>query len=278
MHPKVFATVVLVSCLLAAPTFADEGAAAPALGQSGPSLRTFTLKDGAMFGGEIVELVPNDHVTLKLATGELKRIEWADLAAAPASTWSSVAAPEQASPEAVPLTLRSSDPRVALFRDTGTDWTLVCNVPCETSLEPTARYRIAGRGISAPAPFRVAPSTRPLVVDVKAGSKGARIGGWITFGVGVAGAMTGVLLTATAPNSYDVAMPSEGRGATMTVDPGQTQRGVGIAMLIVGGITAVVGLASVSQGSTSLEGDTGALRHEASIAPRFEWIPGGFRF
>ena len=39
---------------------------------------TVWTKDGGIYRGEIVERVPNDHVTIKLATGETKRIAWKD--------------------------------------------------------------------------------------------------------------------------------------------------------------------------------------------------------
>src|SRR5688572_11205712 len=38
------------------------------------------LRDGSRFRGELVEEIPNDHLTIKLATGEVKRFAWADIA------------------------------------------------------------------------------------------------------------------------------------------------------------------------------------------------------
>src|SRR5678815_4389071 len=48
-----------------------------------------TLRDGSIVQGELVEKVPGDHITLKLATGEVRQIAWSDVA------------PEQASPPPV---------------------------------------------------------------------------------------------------------------------------------------------------------------------------------
>jgi hypothetical protein len=42
--------------------------------------QTVTLRDGTSLTGEVVEFVENDHVTLKLASGETRRIAWSDLA------------------------------------------------------------------------------------------------------------------------------------------------------------------------------------------------------
>jgi len=52
---------------LATPTFAlaDDDA-------SGVETRTVTLQSGAVYRGDLVELEPDDHVTLKLATGEVE--------------------------------------------------------------------------------------------------------------------------------------------------------------------------------------------------------------
>lgn len=58
-----------------------------ALGMSGPLLaaepeppveRTVTTADGAMYRGEVLEYVSGDHITLKLDTGEQRRISWND--------------------------------------------------------------------------------------------------------------------------------------------------------------------------------------------------------
>lgn len=47
---------------------------------SGPVERTVVTGDGAMYRGEVIEYVIGDHITLKLDTGELKRIPFADAA------------------------------------------------------------------------------------------------------------------------------------------------------------------------------------------------------
>ncbi len=39
-----------------------------------------TLTNGSMYQGELVEKVPGDHLPLRLATGEVKRFDWAQIA------------------------------------------------------------------------------------------------------------------------------------------------------------------------------------------------------
>ena len=43
-----------------------------------------TLRDDSVFVGELVEKVPGNHITIRLATGEVRRIEWAAIAEQPA--------------------------------------------------------------------------------------------------------------------------------------------------------------------------------------------------
>src|SRR5580704_5570203 len=64
----------LATSLLAGSARAD-GPASEALRDVGVA-----TKDGATYRGELVEKVPGDHVTLKLASGEIKRFAWTDVA------------------------------------------------------------------------------------------------------------------------------------------------------------------------------------------------------
>ena len=66
---------------------------------------TVRLRDGSTFQGELVEKVPGDRVTIRLATGEIKRFAWGDIVpeAAPAAT--APAAPKSKLQEMLPLLL-----------------------------------------------------------------------------------------------------------------------------------------------------------------------------
>ncbi len=254
--------------------------AAPALDPS--ATRTFTLADGSIYRGEIVELVPNDHVVLKLATGEIKRIAWSSLArpATPAVPDAPPAPPPEApAPNGVSFALRSVGRGVSLLRDAGDNWVLVCNAPCEAKLDPTQRYRVGGPGVSSSKSFRVPVGAPPLSIAVSPGDSAARIPGGIFLGLGLIAAVSGVVLVATAPSSYQVAGYY---GETDTVDPGAHQREAGIASAIAGGVVALLGIAFFVKASTSLSGDTAGLTYDASAKPsgpvRFAWTPTGFVF
>lgn len=46
-------------------------------------VRTIQLQNGTIYSGELVEWVPGDHVTLRLITGEIRRVPWTELALQP---------------------------------------------------------------------------------------------------------------------------------------------------------------------------------------------------
>src|SRR5580704_2020131 len=64
---RVAVAVAVVLCSRAATALADTG------------VETVVTKDGAEYRGDLVESVPGDHLTLKLATGDVKRFAWADV-------------------------------------------------------------------------------------------------------------------------------------------------------------------------------------------------------
>lgn len=61
---------------------AGDGRAQPAIqvgDVSDPGDRIVSLTDGSIFRGEVLEYVPRHHLTLRLATGQAHRIEWAQI-------------------------------------------------------------------------------------------------------------------------------------------------------------------------------------------------------
>src|ERR1700689_677802 len=74
MDRRAFVAVALAVASSARGALADGGAA-----ESFRDVGVVT-RDGATFRGELVEKVPGDHVTIKLASGEVKRFAWADVA------------------------------------------------------------------------------------------------------------------------------------------------------------------------------------------------------
>lgn len=103
MQRRVLALCGLLSWTVAS-AFVPVG---PAWAQSaqGPVERTVITKDGSMYRGEVLEYVISSHITLKLSSGESKRIAWDEIdqvsppkAKAPAATPSPSPAPPPSSP------------------------------------------------------------------------------------------------------------------------------------------------------------------------------------
>lgn len=89
---------LLAAALAVSFVFVAAARAEPVSGAA--ALERITLLDGSVYQGELVEKVVGDHVTLKLATGAVKRFDWRSLrgeAAAPEPL-----APEAATPPAAP--------------------------------------------------------------------------------------------------------------------------------------------------------------------------------
>ncbi|MBL9040801.1 MAG: hypothetical protein JNM83_04325 [Myxococcales bacterium] len=53
--------------------------AQPAKSDAGPVERSVITKDGSMYRGEVLEYAINSHITLRLSSGESKRIGWDDI-------------------------------------------------------------------------------------------------------------------------------------------------------------------------------------------------------
>jgi hypothetical protein len=71
-------TLVLCCSLLCGSFALGSGRAAAQSSASEPTERTVVTKDGAMYRGEVLEYVVGSHITLKLDSGESKRIVWDD--------------------------------------------------------------------------------------------------------------------------------------------------------------------------------------------------------
>lgn len=128
------------------------------------------LTNGAILRGQIVELAPQQHVTLQLATGELRTIPWADIArstfvspaaapptAAPSASPPPPAPTPTAAPDAVHLELRGDRSDLwleARRRFTDDPWTIACRAPCARAVQVSdLSLRIAGPGIRPSNPF-----------------------------------------------------------------------------------------------------------------------------
>ncbi len=211
--------------------------------------RTARLRDGTLLRGEVVEEVPDDHVVIKLPTGEVRRIEWADLV----ELTGGAAAPALPRPVGPRITIHSNVPNVGLYglMPELTTWQnrwgvlrsgyalgleRVCTAPCGKEVAP-GDYFIGGDGIRSSATFTLPPGG-PVQLDVTArawaGPAGAGAG--LTAVGGVAAAVGAVLLIVgakkdVAPLGNPWFTNEAGRSFTIA---GGAVLGSGVAMLIPG--------------------------------------------
>src|ERR1700722_2446765 len=215
MDRRAFVAVALAVALSARGALA-EGGATETFRDVGVATR-----DGATFRGELVEKVPGDHVTIKLASGEVKRFAWADVADVAVQTPSPPAKDKDKDDDARPPQMRlvvdGEEGTVLERRQNASEgWTLSippgyqrvetweasCVAPCTTVVDAASVYRVNGSGISTSRNFNLpqGESTlhlhlvgRPVVVH-SAGFL-LMVAGGIVGLVGVAGLASSPALT-----------------------------------------------------------------------------------
>jgi len=174
---------------------------------------TVRLADGSVFAGELVEKVPNDHVTIKLATGEVRRFAWSAIVA-PSAPLAMAAA---AQPQVVVQQLPPLAPRTANVRfvsnSKGTllmrvdsipnlqGWAQtrespVCYAPCTAAVDANATYYVQGYNISPSARFAIPEGSSN--VSVRTGSEALTVAGVSLASLGSMSVITGAIATPIA--------------------------------------------------------------------------------
>jgi hypothetical protein len=233
--------------------------------------RIVRLHDGSIYRGELVELVVGDHITLKLATGEVKRFEWntvrasEDAVAAPAPPPAPAPAPAAYGEPRAP----APDAEYSVFVEFHADvagaglyrvgdasdpnaWELVCTAPCRAEVDRRLQYGVWGSNISASSPFGMPTGTSSISLDANVARRSSRIAGWVTFGVGGGVALAGLLVIAVAEGTKsldDHACYGSGYNTTYSSscsshadDSYDMMRTTGIVMGVGGLAAAVLGL------------------------------------
>ncbi|MFO0675164.1 MAG: hypothetical protein U0169_01420 [Polyangiaceae bacterium] len=226
-------------------------AATPAVSTSGDD--TVYTKDGGVVRGAIVEMIANDHVTLRLSSGKTERISWANVERIerPASAASAVVVPVPTvvGPVPVPATVPASSIRIHVESDSDADvvleqrdaarrtWVPRCHAPCDADVDRAGEYRIGG-GVRGSRSFRLPPGTEGANVIVNPASTGAFVGGIVLAGAGVVTTSVGLYLVLDAAYRYNVTAlygtvtRSSVSGGDTT--PGWIVTGVGLAATAVG--------------------------------------------
>lgn len=171
--------------------------------------------DGTVMRGRLVELVPGHHVTIELATREIRRTEWADLAPAaapaPADTPRGRPRTKKAGPRLVAAEILGDgtparlerlektntvryvgtsnllDYSFTVRRVEGSRWTAVCALPCRMRVDPAFLYRITGDTIQDSQMFRLLQDGAQVRASTASsgwhdvGVVGAAVGGGVAF-------------------------------------------------------------------------------------------------
>jgi hypothetical protein len=129
--------------------------AAPARAEA--PLDTVYLVGGGLVRGTLAESVPNDHVTIVLITGEVRRVPWSEIVRIEAGGASPSPAPAPAPAPAPPMRgptvtvhITSRVPVLLDRRPAGSDtWVPACASPCDAELPIGDTYRVEGAGLRA---------------------------------------------------------------------------------------------------------------------------------
>lgn len=246
---------------------------------------TVQLTNGSTYEGELVEKVPGDHLTIKLATGEVRRFEWNDIVPAassqtPARPITQIAVAQPTPPQQVAFSTLPPRPAHVRFnadvmgailmrvdsvvvnnvvQTFATEReTPVCYAPCDASVDANARYYVEGAYIARSARFAIPEGDSTLTA--RTGSSGvAAAGGWL-LGVGILSLITGAIAT---PIAF----------ATSTGPDWNGWEYFGVTSLIAGAGLILLSLPFVVAARTHVGiGAMDVAHHEV------RWQPNGFRF
>lgn len=241
---------------------------------------TVHLIDGSVYAGELVEKVPNDHVTLKLATGEVRRFEWSSLAppppaappaAAPGGALAVIAQPPPLPPRpahvrftadakgALLMRVDTVMNNTAVYPSTLETETPVCYAPCSSDVDANARYYVRGAYITRSRSFSIPEGTSALTA--RTGSSAAGALGATSLTMGILSTLVGAIVT---PVAFATS------GATNGWDAFEDW---GVASLVAGGALILIGIPLLVASATHVGiGDMDVARGP------IRFVPGGIAF
>jgi hypothetical protein len=210
-----------------------------------------TTKDSAEYCGDLVEKVPGDHVTIKEATGEVKRFAWSDVTgetsheapAAPAPAPGASTKEETDKPPQVHIVV-DGEPGVLLERRQNASegwsatiwpgysyvetWEVACVAPCKTVVDAASTYRVNGTGVATSRNFVLPPGRDPLRLHLVPRSAVLHATGIVLSFVGGLLALAGGASLASSPAISDAAAAANVRGL------GWVGLGAGALMMVIG--------------------------------------------
>jgi hypothetical protein len=153
------------------------------------------LKNGGMIRGTILEILPNDHVTLQLATGQTAMVEWSQVLRVEQH---GRAPPPQAPAKRTAFVHIESDRPVRLEAVEGRkSYRFVCTSPCDMEVDLGEHYRIAGDGVRATSDFELnAQQGQRVLIDVETSSKAGFVWGIVVVSVSPVVSLVGLVVYA----------------------------------------------------------------------------------
>ena len=160
------------------------------------------LKGGGMLRGRLIEVIPNDHATISLPTGQNAIVEWSRIdrieqqqQAAPSVLVQGKTAAAPGPSGMVWIHIDSDHELVLEGRPADGGWSIVCTAPCDTGVPLEYEYRISGSGIRTSHSFRIEGAAgQHVILSVKAGSKAGFVGGIVLASISPVVIVVGLLV------------------------------------------------------------------------------------
>lgn len=270
--------VVLTLFFTSLPAHAQPAEAVPASAEQ-PVDRVY-LANGGMVQGSILEVLPNDSLTIvSAATGDRKSFAWSELAAYEQGGQrveiGAVAAPapaprEEPAPVYGPrLHIEPTKPAsVHLYEITGEmvahganvtvhgiQYRPVCAAPCDKVIDTSggSSYFFGGEGLTTSNRFNLTDARGDVTAVVKPGRRGLRTGGIITMSVGIA-------LMALGGGLFVLSKSRADRDAILGEGPAEPPKyGAPIGLLVGGAAALAGGIVMMVLGKTRFKLKTGGL-------------------
>jgi hypothetical protein len=220
----------LTALFVSVPAFAQEDEAPPPLPPpaastattatttTAPTVDAVHLRNGGLYRGHVTEIVPGDHVTVRVESGETKRIAWSEIDRVIVASTPIPPTPTRgtAAPATTPLAAPMVGPRarvhitasknVILYRRPAgsSNWVQACASPCNEELPIGDAYRITGNNVAASKEFHLEASPGGTVdVAVDPPSTGGMVAGGFLAGGGATAAYVGLLMAMVGAAEID---------------------------------------------------------------------------
>ena len=270
------ASLTLVGLPARAQEPAPVGPAAPTTAATAPGEDIVTLKNGGMIRGRILEVIPDQSVTIvSAASGESKTFPWAEVAShqrggepAPVAAPAPAAAPVQEPQRPLGPRLHiepSRDVTVDLFEITaeivahganttvrGIAYRPVCKSPCDAVIDAGngQSFFFGGDGVTTSRRFTLLDQGNDVVAHVKPGRRGLRFGGLAMLSIGAAGILTGGVLFAFAGRKPLTRYDDMGQPIEAEFKPNYTPA---TALLVTGAALLIGGIVMYVMGRTTFK-------------------------